>query len=179
VLVRDPVSYVGSWRKLGWSPAVESWLEQPALVRDLLGEQVPRLRAIAASSDREERIAGFWRAAYAVADRHFRDVPGLRVVRYEDLAADPQPAYRELFDTLGLTWSDQARDRIAAATTGRAPKRAFSWSLRGGPSRTAFQPMDSRAAAARAQARVEPDVVARVWEQAGEVAARFGYREEG
>jgi hypothetical protein len=182
LLVRQPVSFVGSWQKLGWEPSLPDLLAQPLLMRDLLGPYEADLRAAADSGDAIEATAVLWRSTYAA----MRDVvdhvaPEVHVQRYEDLASDPMTAFGRLYDVCGLTWSDQARSVVAAATTGGggtgpaqgAPKRGMAWSLKGGVSRTAYRPMDSRTSLTSYRDRLTPDQIARVEELTADVAKRY------
>jgi hypothetical protein len=175
VLARDPVSFTGSWDKLGWDADLHELLGQPALVRDLLAGHEDELNSLVTSQDRPARISQLWRTAYDVVDQRFRSIPGVAVIRYEDLAADPLPRFEELYANLGLTWTDSTRQAIARATSGEARATAFSWSLSGGMSRTAFQPMDSRVAIATARRRLPPEIMEQVWNRTADVARRFGY----
>src|ERR1700727_1223320 len=61
VLVRHPLSWVGSWRKLGWKAQLHDLLRQPLLMRDLLGPYEDDLRAMADSTDYVARAATLWR----------------------------------------------------------------------------------------------------------------------
>ena len=174
VLMRDPASLVGSWRRLGWRFKPHEVLEQPLLMRDMLAPWEDRLRALVGSTDELATIATLWAATYDAVDRYRRADPRIRVVRYEDLAGDPLPAFGALYAGLGLPWEAAVRDKVAAATSGtRAEHTGFAWSLRGGVSRTAFAPMDSRAQLAAAGSRLPAEDVARVREITAETAAKF------
>jgi hypothetical protein len=174
VLVRDPVSFVGSWRSLGWTIHFHELLEQPALVRDHLGPYADRMRALVGSPDWLARSCLLWEAAYDVVDRAFRDLPGVHLVAYEELVRDPADRFADLYARVGLTWSDRAADRVRAATTDRpgAAEGAMRWSLRGGLSRTAYRPMGRGTALQTYRERLTPDEVARVRELTADVAAR-------
>ena len=119
VLVRDPVSFVGSWRALDWSIHFHELLEQPALVRDHLGPYVDRMRALVGSPDWLARTCLLWEATYDVVDRAFRGIPGVHVVGYESLVQDPMSRFADLYRRFGLTWSDEAAGRVREATTER------------------------------------------------------------
>jgi hypothetical protein len=174
VLVRDPVTWAGSWRKLGWTTYFHELLEQPLLVRDLLGERAGELRALVGSQDELAKNATLWRVAYEAVDAMRGEVDSLHVVRYEDLAADPERAFGELCRTCGLEWGESARRAVRDATqAGNAPTRAMSWTLKGGLSRTAYQPMDSRAALTTYKERLTAEEIDRVTELTREVRARF------
>lgn len=143
VLVRDPVTFVGSWRKLGWTVHFHELLEQELLVRDHLGPYVDRMRAMVGSRDWVARVCLLWEVAGQVVAAAAQS-PRVTLVRYEDLATVPLRGFEELYRTVGLPWTPGARARVAAGTTrGGAPQRSHAWTIRGGLSRTAFQPMDS------------------------------------
>lgn len=183
VLVRQPEAFVGSWEKLGWTIDFRELLGQPALVRQHLGAYEERMRATLEGSSSVDRAALLWAAAYDTADRAFRHLPGVHLVRYEDLAADPVPAFAKLYGDLELTWSPAAEETVRTATaadprsgsSGPGGRSAFAWSWRGAPSRTAFQPMDSAAAAKAAARRLPPDAVTQVRATTDDVAVRFQY----
>lgn len=174
VLVRDPVSVVGSWRSLGWAVHFHELLEQPDLLRDHLGPYVDRMRALVGSPDWLARSCLLWELAYDVVDRTVAPLPGARIMRYESLVQDPLSSFQALYADLGLTWSTSSRKRVEQATTGAASSRtAHSWSLAGGLSRTAYRPMDAGTALSSYQTRLTPAEIDRVRELTAVVAGRF------
>ena len=188
VCVRHPVSFTGSWRRLGWKANVTDLLDQPLLMRDLLGPYAGELRAVADSGDEIAQTAVLWRATYSAIGELNERHPGLlHLQRYEDLASEPEPGFRKLYEICGLTWSDRARGQVIAATTGHQktggaqPKARgpMAWSVRGGLSRTAFRPMDSRAALGSFRDRLTPAEIDRVRELTGDAAGRYYEATEG
>jgi hypothetical protein len=174
VLVRDPVALVASWRRLGWTVYLHELLEQPLLVRDLLGRYEDRMRALVGSQDHIAKIALLWSAVYDAVDRFRQQDQRIRLVRYEDLATDPVAAFDSLYRHLGLRWSEEIRRRVeAAATAGGGTEKSHVWQLRGGLSRTAFRPMDSRAGLQSYRDRLSGPDIDRVRELTADVAARF------
>lgn len=156
VLVRDPVALAASWRRLGWTVYFHELLEQPLLVRD--HPSILELRELVGSQDRLAKVSALWRVTRSILS----GIPGIRLVSYEDLAADPLTAFRQLYDFAGLTWSSSASKRIQRACTGAAPgagARGFAWS---GLSRTAYRPMDSRQALESAGKGLAEDEIDRV-----------------
>ncbi|GGO18254.1 sulfotransferase domain-containing protein [Microbispora bryophytorum] len=143
VVVRDPVSFAGSWRRLGWRVDVRELLGQPLLLRD--HPYVAELGALAGNRDVVTGAAMVWKVARRVTDTVARRAAGIKVVRYEDLCAAPLDGFRDLYDWCGLPWTGRAARRITAAcTSSRSGSRpAFAWT---GLSRTAYRPMDSRRA---------------------------------
>jgi len=164
VLVRDPVALVGSWQKLGWRVHFHELLEQPLLVRDLLtSDTVADLRSLIGSPDHVTRVATLWKVAYDVVDRMFADLPGVLVQRYEDLARDPATGFARLYDFCGLTWSRRTAEVVRAATSGGDGERgSHRWSMRFGLSKTAFRPMDSKAALDSYRQRLTEHQIAQV-----------------
>ncbi|MGV9774690.1 sulfotransferase [Streptosporangium sp. NPDC003464] len=162
ILVRDPVSFVGSWQRLGWTVYFHELLEQPLLVRD--HPHLEELRPLVGCQDRVVKAVALWRAARTVAADLAARHPGILLARYEDLAADPQRGFRRLYEWSGLSWSDRAGKRISRACTSAATGTGgFAWS---GLSRTAYRPMDSRQALATAAGRLTPEEIHRVTELA-------------
>jgi hypothetical protein len=174
VLLRDPASLVGSWRRLGWTFKPEEVLGQPLLMRDMLAPWEDRLRALVGRDDDLATLATMWAATYDAVDRYRQADPRIRVVRYEDLAGEPQRTFGSLYESVGLRWDDAARAMVAAATTASTSEHSgFAWSLRGGLSRTAFKPMDSKAQLAAAGCRLSAADVDRVREITAGTAAKF------
>jgi len=174
VLVRDPAAFVGSWRKLGWTIHFHELLEQPLLMRDHLEPYRQQMQSLVGSDDWLARTSLLWRMTYEFVERVRENRPGMHVRTYESLVEEPVPAFRQVYDELGLAWGPKVEQRVVGATTdhGRA-ERAHSWSLRGGISRTAFRPMDRSQALGTVHDRLTPDEVARVRELTGDVLARL------
>jgi Sulfotransferase family len=177
-IVRHPVGFIASRQRLGYQTDLYELLDQPLLVRDLPGRYADEIRALADSPDNIAKAALLWRVTYAtLADLAGRLPRRLTLRRYEDLATDPVPQFRELYDVCGLTWTDKVEQQVVAATTGRGnAERRHVWSLRGGLSHTAFRPMESRAALRSYRERLTPEQIDRVLELTADVATRY-YRE--
>jgi hypothetical protein len=174
LLVRHPVGFVGSWQNLGWAGKMDNLLSQPLLMRDLFGGYEGEMQALADSPDNIARTALFWRMTYSALDGLADRLPNLHLRRFEDLASAPEAGFRELYERCGLTWNDQAQQRIVSATTGhKTAGGSHVWNLRGGISRTAFRPMDSRTAATSYRDRLTAEQIDRVHELTAETAKRY------
>ncbi|GAA3018346.1 hypothetical protein GCM10017559_47940 [Streptosporangium longisporum] len=161
ILLRDPVAFVGSWQRLGWTVHLRELFDQPLLMRD--HPHLEELRALAGSRDRVATAAALWRAAVVSAAELAGRHPRIMLARYEDLALDPSAGFRRLYEWAGLTWSARAHERVRRACTAapRASTAGFTWH---GLSRTAYRPTDSRRAVAEAGARLSPREARRVRE---------------
>lgn len=177
ILVREPTAFVGSWKRLGWAMHFHELLEQPLLVRDHLHPYTDRMRAMVGSSDHLARTCLLWEMTYAIAAGIAEQYDAVRLVRYEDLVASPLAAFEDLYRHMGVTWTPAARDSIRRATTAAATGEGGShaWSFRGGVSRTAYRPMDSRQAMRGAGRRLSPEDTERVLDLTGATAQLMGY----
>jgi sulfotransferase family protein len=175
VVVRDPAAMLASWKRLGWTTDLAELLEQPALMRDWLEPYRGELEAVAAApGDLPGRVGSLWRALYLVAAAYQQRHQGVRIVRYEDLAADPLPAFAALYAWLGLGFDERAERAVVRSTTGSARRRAHSWSLSGGgPSKTGYRPMDSRANAVAWRRQLDDAELARVRAVTADLAGRW------
>jgi hypothetical protein len=175
VVVRDPAAMVASWKKLGWTTDLGELLHQPALMRDWLEPFRTEIEAVAATpGDLVGRVGMLWRQLYLVAAEYERRCPAVRIVRYEDLAADPVPSFAGLYAALGLGFDRRAEAAVVRSTTGGTQRKAHRWSLsRNGLSKTGFRPMDSRSNLAAWRRQLGADEVARVRTLTAGVADRW------
>ena len=113
---------------------------------------------------------------YGTVARYHEELPGLEVVRHEDLSADPVPAFRALYGRLGLPFGPGAEEAIVAATSAGSGGGAMRWSVSGGGvSKTAARRLDSRANLGVWRERLSDDEVARIRDLTADVAPAFGY----
>lgn len=177
VLVRDPVSMVASYRRLGWRVRFAELLGQPLLVRDLLGDDAATLRELAragATTDEVVRTAHLWRVVYGVVDRHYRRLPGVVIQPYEELVRAPQVTFRTMYGHCGLSYDARAHRAVGIATSGSGRRRgSHHWTVRFGLSRTAFRPMTASTALGHHDGVLSAAEVARVRAITDEVASRF------
>jgi hypothetical protein len=169
VLIREPVTVVGSWRALGYQAEMGDLLSQPALMRDYLGPYERELREMENSPDTVGRICTLWRALYG-AVAQMREIDGVRVFRYEDLVREPVAEYRSMYDYCQLTWSKRASERIAASTSGAGSGRAHTFR---GFSKTAYRPMGAATALGSYRSRLSDQEIARVQQETADVRSLF------
>ena len=179
--MRHPVAFIASRERLGWAVDLNALLDQPLLLRDLLGPYTAEMRRLADSPDRIAKAALLWRMTYATLAELAERLPGrVHMRRYEDLATEPVPRFRELYAACGLTWTDRAQQRVVGATTGhRSASKSHVWSVRGGLSRTAFRPMNSAAALQSYRERLTPVQIERVRELTADISKHYYHQSEG
>jgi hypothetical protein len=158
VTVRHPLAVASSWKRLGWTFDFANLLEQPLLLRDVLGPFLGEVKRIArAPADVVEQAGLLWRIIYTRAADYRADIENLVVVRHEDLARDSAREYAGLYALLGLEMSDRARRLIEEMTGAGNPAEAAAedpYSVR----------LDSKRNLARWRERLAPHEVARVQE---------------
>jgi hypothetical protein len=98
----------------------------------------------------------------------------MHVVRHEDLSADPVPGFGALYGALRLPFDAETERTIREATSGGGPERRVAWSFtKGGLSRTAFRPLDSRANAEKWKSALSRTEIDRIRVLTDDVAQRF------
>jgi hypothetical protein len=130
VIVRHPVAVIGSLKRLGFTFDFEHLLQQP-LTDQRLG---PFRRNIEAVLGSPEDVVGQgslrWRIVY---DRDADDqsvTSSGQVVYHEELSLNPLERYSQRYGSLGLPFSEEARQLIERATDERNPKEVSKKQIR-------------------------------------------------
>ncbi len=147
MLVRHPAGIVSSLKRIGngWADNLPDIASQPELVGRYLSEYAGDLeRAAAQPLDPVAHGALLWLLIHwAIAQQAARH-PEFTVVRYEDIAADPLPQFRDLYGRLGLDFNARAERAVREGSIAGDASRRSAWG-RVGMARTAYQPMESKA----------------------------------
>jgi hypothetical protein len=167
VTVRHPAAVVSSWKRLDWSFDFANLLAQPTLVRDLLGPfRSDMERALEPSHDLVDRVALLWHVVYRTVAGYRERFPDFHIVRQEDLSREPMQGYRALYGALGLPFTREAENAIAAASSPANPKQTSVEN----PHETR---LDSRANLTSWKRRLSDDEVDRIRKVTEETAAQF------
>ena len=167
VMIRKPVAFVSSIKKLNWGFDYErEWMGQPLLMRDHLESHRSSFEGYQGEVDLVGEGIVMWNTMYDFVNRLRERRPEFIYLRYEDLAADPIAGYRELYSALDLTWDTRVRDRIAGYSDSANPKDVS-------PRRRRAIKRDSTAAADTWRSRLTPAEAARVETETAEVAGAF------
>jgi hypothetical protein len=123
ITVRHPAAVVASLKRLEWGFGFANLLTQPLLMRDHLRPYEAEMEA-ALSNDTEtvDRAALLWRIIYSVVAGYRSRFPAFRIVRHEDLSRDPIGEYERLYNALGLRFTDEAAEAVAASSASANPK---------------------------------------------------------
>lgn len=167
VMIRKPVAFVSSIKKLNWGFDYErEWMTQPLLMRDHLGAHRSRFEGYRGEIDLVGEGIVMWNAMYAYVNALRQRRPEFHYVRYEDLAAAPIDGYQTLYEALGLRWDIATRTRIASFSDSANPKDVS-------PRRRRAIKRDSTAATETWRSRLTPEEAARVEAETAQVAAAF------
>lgn len=167
VMVRHPVAFASSIKRLNWRFEFRDWLAQEDLLRDKLERWRDDMHACWANKvDVIEHAIVMWNAIHDVVDGYRASHPEWTFVRYEDLAGDPAAGFRALYESTHLTWSSKVETAIAQTSSAGNPSEVPLWR---------HQSIKRSSAAARDtwKTRLTPEEVERVTKGTAEVAARF------
>lgn len=179
-LVRHPAGIVSSLKRIGtrWRDNLPDIAGQRELRADYLEQFADDIDRV--NSEPFDVVAHgclLYRLIHSAIAQEAARNPGAIVVRYEDLAGDPLPRFRELYEALGLPFGSRAEAAIRDATSPKDARRQNPWG-RVGLSKTAFQPMDSRANAWAWRHRLSAPDQEDVIERTADVASLFYAEDE-
>ncbi len=117
LMVRHPAAYVNSVRRLNWRTPVEDFLHQEHLMVDLPSDLQYEIRSRAASRPIPdhyllEDAALCWKIFHTVVHRYRRDHPEWIVINHENLSRNYLNGFREIYRSLGLSWSNAVAEKI-------------------------------------------------------------------
>lgn len=169
ITVRSPTAFVGSIKRLDWQFKFKTVLSQGALIRDRLGPFEADMRRCRDSDvDVVEQGIVLWNALHhAIAelrDRH----PEWSIVRHEDVAADPEGGFEELYRACGLKWDEEVMRAVAKFSSASSDNELPMW-------RHGSVKRDSRTATETWRSRLTDEEVERVRAGTADIAARFYY----
>ncbi len=167
VMIRKPVAFVSSIKKLNWGFDYErNWLAQDLLIRDHLAHHADSFRGYRGEVDLVGEGIVMWNVIYDFVARLRDRRSDFVFVIYEDLAAAPLAGYRDIYARLGLRWDEGVQERIAGYSDAQNPKDV---SLR----RRRDIKRNSSAAADTWKTRLTPHEAERVERETAEVAGKF------
>jgi hypothetical protein len=165
VTVRHPAAFASGLKRLGWSFDFSNLLRQPLLMRDHLDTFRDAM-----SSEQTHDVVGqaglLWKMIYGTLLNLQSSVPGLRIVRHEDLSLAPVEGFRQLYGALGLEFTPAAERAIRDASSAENPAELSRRS-------THAVKMDSRASLQNWKRRLSSEEVGQVRRLTESVSAAF------
>jgi hypothetical protein len=154
VTVRHPAGFASSLKRLNWPFDFRDLLAQPLLMRDHLEPYRGKMET-APVQDIIGQASLLWAMIYRTVQEACRTVPGIRVVRHEDLSMDPVAGFRDLYGQLGMEFTPRVQRAILESSSSENPaelSRKQVHSVR----------LDSRANLHNWKRRLQPDEIRRV-----------------
>lgn len=113
MMVRGPLAFAGSIKRLNWAFDFTNWTDQPLLMRDHLDEMADQItRATVEPFDLIDQAILSWNATYSFVAK-MRDLhPTWSFVDYQSLAQSPLVEFESLYNTLGLSFNKRVADAI-------------------------------------------------------------------
>lgn len=169
VLVRHPCGNAAGHLRVGWS-GVRGFLDRPGRAAQLRPEDRDYLARHGADAKGDPVLSAAlaWRATNGMLLGLRETIPGLVVVRYEDLAADPETRFPSLASDVGLPWGSA---NVATLNELRGP--ALNQSALGSTPHVLNR--DPVAAASSWRDRLSEADIDRVLHHAGPLAEELGY----
>ncbi len=154
---------------MGWSGM--KLLDRPGPVSQLRTEDRAYLEAFRhqLSGDSVLSAALDWRVTNGMLLELRKSVPELVVVRYEDLASEPETRFPALAEELGLAWGD-ANEAVLKDLQGTAVSQSELGST------LHVMKRDPKAAASSWRERLTEEEIQKVFEHVGPLAEDLGYR---
>jgi hypothetical protein len=175
MLVRHPAGIVSSLKRIGagWADNLPDIAAQPELVARYLREHAEDLvRAASQPLDPVGHGALLWVLIHSAIAQQIDRHPDFILVRYEDLATDPEAGFRDLYRRLDLPYTARAEKTVREGSMAGPAARSNPWG-RVGLGRTAYQPMDSKANAWAWRSRLSPEEAKAIIDATRSVAGRF------
>jgi hypothetical protein len=113
VLVRHPMAFYYSNKRLGWDFDLDHFLSQDHLLADHLVEEVPLLERKDLSY--AQRIGLLWRCVYRALTNFSRELEREQnwvVKRHEDICTQPKKEFSEVFERIGVPFGGDVKQFI-------------------------------------------------------------------
>ena len=113
ILVRHPLQFVSSIKRLGWRFDFDYLLQQPLLMRDYLESYRAEMEQV--YSQRDDIVGQgilLWKIIYSIVSQYQNQGLAFMLVRQEDLSLNPERIYRDICDYVGITYSEDIRRAI-------------------------------------------------------------------
>ena len=122
VVVRHPVAFASSLKRLDWSFDFGDLLAQPVLMDRLLSSFRGEMELIQRRpGDVISQASLLWRVIYSTVARYRATNPQISVVRHEDLSVDPVLGFRRLYAALGLSFTARAQRAVVRSSMENNP----------------------------------------------------------
>lgn len=165
ITVRHPAAFASSLKRLNWPFEFQDLLNQPLLMRDHLEADREKMLSME-PDDVIGQAALLWKLIYRSVHASRAQHPDFIIVRHEDLARDPVPGYREMYQALGLEFTSRVKKVILNSSSAENPKELSEKRVHG------FK-LDSRAIIDSWKKRMTAEEIDRVREITAEISPLY------
>ncbi|GAA5521451.1 sulfotransferase [Aliifodinibius salicampi] len=117
ILVRHPLSFAGSLKRLGWRFNFDNILSQEQLMSDYLKPYREELIYLQNKQTTVvEEAAMLWNCIYTVLTNFISKNPSFIVCRHEDIAQSPVKTFHNLYSKLNLNYTASVEKKISEHT---------------------------------------------------------------
>lgn len=165
VMIRHPLAFAGSVKKLDWRFPFNDFLRQPVLMEAHLQSFETEIRAFAEEErDVVDQAILLWNLLYTTIETYKIQHDDWLFVRHEDIARAPIEEFSDLYNALGLSFDEDVQDTIRAHSARSNPVD---------PSNAINTERDSKASLYTWQDRLTQEEAERVRRETAEVARSF------
>jgi hypothetical protein len=166
VMIRHPAAFVKSMKDRHWGFYPSRWaLPQPLLMRDFLAPFEKMIELEQEQHDIIDQTALLWKILNYVALEYKKKNTGWIFLRHEDIALNPIAGFRNLYDKLGLVFSDDIQQAIYDSSKDTNPAE--------GTGNVQFVQRNSRATVSNWKRTLTASEIRRIRRQVEEVSSHF------
>jgi hypothetical protein len=145
VLIRHPAAFCHSIVKQGWWHPFDHFTAQPAMMRDLLADHAEEIERFARTPQPLlDQAVLLWTLIHEHIARMRARRPQWLFLRLEDLSRAPVEGFRDLYERLGLAWSDDVERAVVDSSAEGNPAVTTQASSRRRDSRAAISAWKDR-----------------------------------
>lgn len=159
-MIRNPLAFAGSLKKLGWDFDFFNLLDQDKLMNTRLAPFEEEIRQVHQESDFIDRVSLLWNVLNYVILDYQKRYPEWFFMKHEELAKDPVKYFKEMYDYLDLDFTDEVEEYILEFTSKKNPTEAAT---------NRYQPRDSEKAVQAWKERLTDEEIERMKEATSEI----------
>src|SRR5699024_3398614 len=127
ILVRHPLSFAGSLKRLGWRFNFDNFLRKKQRMSDYLEESREELIYLNNKQTTVvEEAAMLWNCIYTVLADFIDRNPSFIVYKHEQIARYPLQSFKDLYKKLGLDFTPNVEEKIKKLTSSANPVEAIN-----------------------------------------------------
>lgn len=165
ITVRHPAAFAGSLKKLNWPFDFANLLNQRGEVPGLTAQDSAEMEAMD-SRDIIGQAALLWRIIHRFVHLTRNLFPLFNIVRHEDLSLDPLAGYADLYEKLGLQFTEDVQRTILNSSSAENPAELSRQTVHS-------VKLDSRASVGSWKKKLGADEIARIREITAPVSGYF------